>query len=49
MQFNIVVGTNEAAISLWKKHGFSIVEHFRGSSCDATEGLVDAFVMHRFL
>jgi L-amino acid N-acyltransferase YncA len=25
MQFNIVVSTNTAAISLWKKHGFSIV------------------------
>ena len=49
MQFNIVVSTNEAAVALWKKLGFSIVgtlpEVFRHESL----GFVDAYVMHRFL
>lgn len=49
MQFNIVVSTNEAAVALWKKLGFSIVgtlpEAFRHESL----GFVDAYVMHRFL
>ena len=49
MQFNLVVRTNEAAVSLWKKLGFSIVgtlpEVFRHESL----GFVDAYVMYRFL
>jgi L-amino acid N-acyltransferase YncA len=49
MQFNLVVSTNEAAVALWKKLGFSIVgtlpEVFRHESL----GYVDACVMHRFL
>lgn len=49
MQFNIVVSTNYAAVSLWKKLGFSIVgtlpEAFRHESL----GFVDAYVMHRIL
>ncbi len=49
MQFNIVVSTNEAAIALWKRHGFSIVGTLPKVFRHATQGLVDAFVMHRFL
>jgi L-amino acid N-acyltransferase YncA len=49
MQFNIVVSTNAAAISLWRKHGFSIVGTLPKVFRHATQGLVDAFVMHRFL
>jgi L-amino acid N-acyltransferase YncA len=49
MQFNIVVSTNEAAIALWKRHGFSIVGTLPRVFRHATKGLVDAFVMHRFL
>ena len=49
MQFNLVVSTNETAVSLWKKLGFSIVgtlpEVYRHESL----GFVDAYVMHRFL
>ncbi len=49
MQFNLVVSTNETAVALWKKLGFSIVgtlpEVFRHVSL----GYVDAYVMHRFL
>jgi len=49
MQFNFVVSTNERAIRLWKKLGFSVVgtlpEAFRHRSL----GYVDAYVMFRSL
>ena len=47
MQFNFVVSTNERAVRLWKRLGFSIVgtlpEAFRHRSL----GYVDAYVMFR--
>jgi L-amino acid N-acyltransferase YncA len=49
MQFNLVVSTNEAALSLWRKHGFRIVGTLPKVFRHASQGLVDAFVMHRFL
>ena len=49
MQFNMVVSTNEAAIALWKKHGFQIVGTLPKVFRHAKLGEVDAFVMHRFL
>lgn len=49
IQFNFVVSTNQAAVALWQKLGFSIVgtvpKVFRHKSL----GYVDAYVMHRFL
>jgi ribosomal protein S18 acetylase RimI-like enzyme len=45
----MVVSTNEAAISVWRKHGFRIVGTLPKAFRHATLGLVDAFVMHRFL
>lgn len=49
MQFNFVVSTNEAAVSLWKKLGFSIVgtlpEVFRHERL----GYISAYVMYRSL
>ena len=49
MQFNMVVSTNETAISLWKKHGFRVVGTLPKVFRHAKLGAVDAFVMHRFL
>jgi ribosomal protein S18 acetylase RimI-like enzyme len=49
MQFNFVVSTNEAAIALWKKLGFRIVGELPKAFRHPTRGLVDAYVMHRFL
>jgi L-amino acid N-acyltransferase YncA len=49
MQFNLVVSTNEAAVALWKKLGFSIVGTLPKVFRHSRLGLVDAFVMHRFL
>lgn len=49
MQFNMVVSTNEAAVALWKKCGFSIVGILPKAYRHRELGLVDAYVMHRFL
>jgi L-amino acid N-acyltransferase YncA len=49
MQFNLVVATNEAAVHLWKKLGFSIVGTLPKVFLHAELGYVDAFVMYRFL
>ncbi|MDO8681118.1 MAG: N-acetyltransferase [Acidobacteriota bacterium] len=49
MQFNFVVSTNTAGVELWKKLGFSIVGTLPKAFNHAQLGLVDAFVMHRFL
>ena len=49
LQFNFVVSTNEAAVALWKKLGFRIVGEIPKAFRHPTRGLVDAYVMHRFL
>ncbi len=49
MQFNMVVSTNESAVALWKKLGFSIVGTLPQAYRHRELGLVDAYVMHRFL
>ncbi len=49
MQFNIVVSTNEAAVALWTKLGFSIVGTLPKVFRHESLGFVDAYVMHRFL
>ena len=49
MQFNMVVSTNESAIALWQKLGFSIVGILPQAFRHKELGLVDAYVMHRFL
>ncbi|WP_447555532.1 N-acetyltransferase family protein [Vreelandella sp. EE22] len=49
MQFNAVVSTNEVAVALWQKLGFNIVGTVPQAYRHATHGLVDTFVMHKFL
>jgi len=49
MQFNMVAGTNTAAIALLKKLGFAIVGRLPNPFRHARLGLVDAYVMHRSL
>ena len=49
MQFNFVVSTNAAAVALWRKLGFQIVGTLPKVYRHRDLGLVDAYVMHRFL
>ena len=49
MQFNFVVSTNEGAVRLWRKHGFEIVGTIPQAFRHPRSGLVDAYIMHRFL
>jgi len=49
MQFNFVVSTNHAAVALWKKLGFAIVGTLPKAFQHRDLGLVDAYVMYRFL
>lgn len=49
MQFNFVVSTNTAGVTLWKKLGFQIIGTLPKAFRHATLGDVDAYVMHRFL
>lgn len=49
MQFNFVVSTNAAGVALWKKLGFTIAGTLPKAFNHQTLGLVDAYVMHRFL
>ena len=49
MQFNFVVSTNERAMRLWTKCGFTIVGTLPRVFRHPAQGLVDAYVMHRFL
>jgi ribosomal protein S18 acetylase RimI-like enzyme len=49
MQFNFVVSTNRAAVSLWQKLGFSIVGTLPKAFLHQSLGYVDAYVMYRFL
>ena len=49
MQFNFVISTNEAAVALWQKLGFTIVGTLPKVFRHQKLGYVDAYVMHRFL
>lgn len=49
MQFNFVASSNEVAVRLWQKHGFTIVGRVPKAFRHARLGPVDVFVMHRFL
>lgn len=49
MQFNYVVSTNEAAVHLWQKMGFSIVGRVPEAFRHKERGLVDVLVMWKRL
>jgi ribosomal protein S18 acetylase RimI-like enzyme len=49
IQFNFVVSTNTAAVALWRKIGFEIVGTLPKAFRHRELGLVDAYVMYRFL
>lgn len=49
MQFNYVVSTNAPAVALYRKLGFDIVGTLPKAFRHRELGLVDAYVMHRFL
>jgi L-amino acid N-acyltransferase YncA len=49
IQFNFVVSTNTPAVALWKKLGFQIVGTLPKAFNHRERGLVDAYVMYRFL
>ncbi len=49
MQFNFVVSTNETAVKLWERLGFTIVGTLPGAFRHGTRGFVDAYVMFRTL
>lgn len=49
MQFNFVVSVNKIAVELWQSLGFKIVGTLPKGFDHASKGLVDVYVMHRFL
>lgn len=49
MQFNFVVSTNTSAVALWQSLGFQIVGTLPKAFQHQRLGLVDAYVMYRFL
>lgn len=49
MQFNLVVSSNEPAVRLWEKIGFRIIGTVTKGFKHSSKGLIDAYIMHRFL
>ena len=49
MQYNLVVATNQAAVSLWQKHGFEVIGTLRNAFRHQRLGFVDALVMYKQL
>lgn len=49
MQFNAVVSANAPAVQLWQSLGFAIVGTVPGGFRHPNQGLVDLYIMHRFL
>lgn len=49
MQFNYVVSTNAAAVEAWQSMGFTIIGVSPKSYRHKQHGLVDIYIMHRFL
>jgi L-amino acid N-acyltransferase YncA len=49
MQFDCVVSTNRAAVTLWEKLGFVVCGRVPKAFLHPRLGLVDTLIMHRFL
>lgn len=49
MQYNYVVSSNDRAVKLWQKHGFSIVGTLPKAFNHPRKGYVDVYVMFREL
>jgi ribosomal protein S18 acetylase RimI-like enzyme len=49
MQYNLVVSTNTGAVKLWQSCGFEIVGTLPKAFNHREKGLVDAFIMYRWL
>lgn len=49
MQFNFVVSSNEGAVRLWQRCGFSIVGRVPSAFRHGEHGPTDVFIMHRSL
>lgn len=49
MQFNNVVSTNEVAVKLWQKLGFNIIGTIPKAYKHANLGLVDSYIMYKWL
>lgn len=49
MQFNSVVVTNERAVRLWQRLGFSIIGRLPGAFRHARAGYVDTWIMYKAL
>ncbi len=49
MQFNYVVSTNVKAVALWQSLGFKIIGSMPQGYRHSRHGLVDVYMMHRFL
>lgn len=49
MQFNFVISTNESAVRLWRKLGFTTVGRLPRAFDHPSRGYVDALVMYKWL
>ena len=49
IQFNMVIKSNEAAVHLWQKLGFSIIGEIPNAFQHQQLGLVNAYIMYRAL
>ena len=49
MQYNLVVSTNEIAVQLWQKMGFTIAGTLPKAFQHPAHGFVDAYVMYKWL
>jgi len=49
MQFNIVIKSNERAVRLWKKLGFTIIGEIPEAFNHRRDGLINAYIMYKKL